>query len=493
MKTYFLMNKDNIVASFSAQPELGGIRLIEAERFGTMPLGYKSIDTWIANRNAAKHNKYLRALINQLGGNKLEHFISLTHATSINDTFWIKESNEQLTWKDVSLYTNEFSDVISKLAFEGYGIPVGEISTTSPELTTEGSFRKCFRRENGEIFLYKRGQSEGRNAGLEPYCEALSSQLTNKLCPHAVKYEITQLHNEIASRCRLFTNEKYGYVSYGRICPDQVSFSDTLKFFEQIGAEDEFRRMIVSDCLLFNVDRHAGNYGVLIDNDTQQIVSFAPVFDLNLALLPYVEQQEFTQIGDKLLEMGPKIGDDFVQVGQEVMTDEIRTDLNELKDFTFEFEGDERFTKERVDILNQIVHKQINAILSPEKLQTKDVFVPEQYLAKIKSHDLAKENMEAFIDRLEQSNLKAAYSIVDDIDNVTIYIEPEPQYNDCFAEIKLDFIGNKGFCEINGIPVEEDRLKRDHDKLYNLYGDIIKLANNERIIEHNEHHLGHDI
>lgn len=72
-----------------------------------------------------------------------------------------------------------------------------------------------------------------------------------------------------------------------------------IKFYDSIGCLDDFRRMVVLDALIINDDRHLGNHGVLIDNDTQEIVRMAPVFDHNQALLPYAEEEEFENISEK--------------------------------------------------------------------------------------------------------------------------------------------------------------------------------------------------
>lgn len=80
------------------------------------------------------------------GCEKTESFIRITHAATINDTFWVKQDHESLCWNDVSLYRNKFNEVISKLAFEGIGLYGIQLSSTSPELSTEGSFRKCWQR-----------------------------------------------------------------------------------------------------------------------------------------------------------------------------------------------------------------------------------------------------------------------------------------------------------------------------------------------------------
>ena len=90
--------------------------------------------------------------------------------------------------------------------------------------------------------------------------------------------------------------------------------------------------MVVCDAITFNQDRHFGNFGVLIDNDTVTPLRMAPVFDFNLAFLPYVVDSEFEHIGDKLLEYGPKIGEDFTRIGQKMLTDRI---ADKLKDVTF--------------------------------------------------------------------------------------------------------------------------------------------------------------
>ena len=71
-------------------------------------------------------------------------YIRVTHAASLNDTYWIKNELESVTWNDVSFYRNEFDEQISKLAFEGVGLYGIKLSSTSPVLCTEGSFRKCW-------------------------------------------------------------------------------------------------------------------------------------------------------------------------------------------------------------------------------------------------------------------------------------------------------------------------------------------------------------
>lgn len=389
---YILMNKDQKVASFTI--ENNGVEekmdMIQQDT-NSMPAGFDNIKEWISQRKGSKHNHYLRELMTSCGCNTAEGFIRVTHAASINDTFWIKMDKEDAQWKDISLYRNEFNETISRLAFEGVGLYGLELSTTSPELSTEGSFRKCWKREEGGIYLYKRGSTGARNAGLEPYCEAMASEVAEKLCTDAVHYDVVRFRGQIASRCKLFTNEQYGYVPIARYMKKYNEISDLIAFYKKIESEEMFRRMVVLDAITFNVDRHMGNYGVLIDNDTLRPLKMAPIFDMNLSLLPYIEETDFEHIGNVMLSYAPHIGEDFTRIGQYMLTSDIRSDLVALKGFQFKFRGDTKFPEKRVMFLEEMVNRQIEAILNKNILFTKDVFIP-LIEENIKEQDISNQN-----------------------------------------------------------------------------------------------------
>lgn len=373
---YYLLNKDRPVAEFDIHKDiLGDMYKLNIIYQDSMPIGFDNIQKWIDNRKGSKHNAHLKKIMAMCGCDTTEGFIAVTHSATINDTFWIKSDKESISWRDVSLYTNDFDQVVSRLAFEGVGLYGIELSSTVPELSTEGSFRKCWRKEAQDIFLYKRGQDGGFNAGLEPYCEVLASELASRLCCDSVQYELVRLYGELATKCRLFTNEKEGYVPAAKYHIEK-NLRELLRFYDQMGSEEDFRRMIVLDGLTFNVDRHAGNYGVLVNNDTLEPIKMAPVFDFNLSMLPYVLEDEFDDIGTKLLEYGPRIGDDFVRTAHAMLTPAIRADLISLKGFQFSFEGDDKFSKNRVKKMEELINRQIEGILEDNILYTRDIFIP---------------------------------------------------------------------------------------------------------------------
>ena len=283
---YHLMNKDKCVADIIVSDGIIGKEYSIDKQYDTLPYAFESIEGWIEGRKASKHNRHLRELMAQCGCEKVEGYIQVTHAATLNDTFWIKTDKEDVTWQKISLYRNEFNETISKLAFEGIGLYGIQMSSTAPELTTSGMFRKCWKREGDEIYLYKRGSSGFANAGLEPYCEAMASEIAVLLCKSAISYDKVVLHGEVASKCKLFTSEEKGYVPCGYVNGKDINVNDLYRSYESIGSGNLFRRMLVLDALTFNTDRHLSNHGYLVNNNTQEIIEMAPIFDMNLSLLP---------------------------------------------------------------------------------------------------------------------------------------------------------------------------------------------------------------
>ena len=130
-------------------------------------------------------------------------------------------------------------------------------------------------------------------------------------------------------------------------------------------------------CLEFIGDRHGGNFGYLYNNDTMQVIAMAPVYDLNLSLMPYKSIAELKS-PEKINFGTPKLGSDFTLAAQGALTDEIRDALKDIKDFEFSFRGDKRFPAGRIKALEHIVQKQAEAILSPQLVRTKDIFLSGQ-------------------------------------------------------------------------------------------------------------------
>ena len=60
---YFLMNKNNVIATFANKPATvfsDEVLFYEVERMGKLPFGFDDINTWLDSRKSSKHNAHLQ-------------------------------------------------------------------------------------------------------------------------------------------------------------------------------------------------------------------------------------------------------------------------------------------------------------------------------------------------------------------------------------------------------------------------------------------------
>lgn len=134
-----------------------------------------------------------------------------------------------------------------------------------------------------------------------------------------------------------------------------------LNFVAKHNSEEQFREMIVMDAVFANVDRHAGNYGFLVDNEPGEVLHMAPLFDHNMACLPVM--METDNFEEYLSLIGSKIGADFVGIARKMLTSDIRAKLIELKDFEYQDPGF-GYPRWKLDTVNRLKDTQIQAILA---------------------------------------------------------------------------------------------------------------------------------
>jgi hypothetical protein len=305
------------------------------------------------------------------GGKTKSGFIALTHCLSLTDTLWVKSSNENVTWQQVNLYENNFDEVISKLSFDGNGLFGIQMSTTSPELTTDGAYDKCWLNEKDGIHLIKTGSDGARNTGLEPYGEVLASQVFEHLC-NSVKYTLKKYDGRIVSDCKIFTNQDFGYRPIALFYKDKLTLPKLIEIYKEFNCEDDFRRMIVADCITLNCDRHFGNFGFLVNNQTFERTVLNPCFDFNMAFVPFAEEgfdfgidkdDNKINFDEYISKRGPVIGSDYVAPARAILTPEIKKCVEAIRETPLTIQCDEKFTERRLSQINMIKNVQCERIL----------------------------------------------------------------------------------------------------------------------------------
>ena len=374
--TYTLLNKENPLCDFviEGQGELELCKIVK--EYKPLPFWCEPISTWVSNRSAAKHRSHVDKILEMCGGKTKSGFIALTHCLSLTDTLWVKSNHEDVTWSQLNLYENKFDEVISKLSFDGNGLFGIQMSTTSPELTTDGAYDKCWINEKDGIHLIKTGSEGARNTGLEPYGEVLASQVFEKLCK-SVTYSLRKFDGKVVSDCKIFTNQNFGYKPVSIFLKQGVKYglAETLEIYREFNCEDSFRRMIVADCITLNCDRHFGNFGFLVNNDTFEPTVLNPCFDFNMSFVPFAEEGlDFGKTADGtelnfdeyLSKRGPAIGSNYVAPARAILTPEIKKCVEEIRETPLIVQCNEKFTEKRLAQVNMIKNVQCERILGFE-------------------------------------------------------------------------------------------------------------------------------
>ena len=367
---YTLMNKEIPLCDFVIEGE-GELELCRIVReYNPLPFWCNDIDSWVSGRSSAKHREHVNKILEYCGGKTKSGFIALTHCLSLTDTLWVKSNREEATWAKLNLYENNFDEVISKLSFDGNGLFGIQMSTTSPELTTDGAYDKCWLNEADGIHLIKTGSTGARNTGLEPYGEVLASQVFEKLCD-SVTYTLRKYDGRIVSDCKMFTSQEFGYRPISLFYKDRLTLPKLLEIYRDFNCEDAFRRMIVADCITLNCDRHFGNFGFMVNNQTFERTVLNPCFDFNMSFVPFAEEGfDFgtpeLDFDEYLSKRGPVIGSDYVAPAKAILTPDIKKCVEEIRDTTLVVPCDEKFTEKRLSQMNMIKNVQCERILGFE-------------------------------------------------------------------------------------------------------------------------------
>ena len=329
----------------------------------------ETVSAWLRHRTVPKNRAYVNSLLAAMGlsPNRQMDVIKASKGLSLNDCYWVVEEGFSGTFAKYNLYDNRFSRVLGLIAFTGYGSNQVSGMTSSPEFTTNGMLPKCWRREGGIIRLYKGGTQGASNTGFEPYSEFYAAQIAKILEVNAIDYSISRWKETLCSTCELFTGKDISFVPVGRIVRSG-GMKAVRAFYASLGEEyvKALDDMIVFDAVIFNTDRHYGNFGFLVDSHTNRIIAPAPLFDHGNALLN-LAGAEALKSKESILKYSktqmPCVYDDFVGEAKMVMTHEHRNHLRKLLDFRFKRHSRYNLNPERLALVEFAVQSRVKELL----------------------------------------------------------------------------------------------------------------------------------
>lgn len=377
---YELRQYDNLLLTFYLdRMELGqlfyAIDYVNKDLIHLLPIGLEptseSLSKWLSSRVIPKNREYVDQILSRSGlsHNDTIGIISLCKGLSLNDSYWVVEEDFSGKFADYNLYDNSFARTLALIAYTGYGSNTHKGFTSSPEYTTNGMLRKCWRRINGKIYLYKGGTSGAANTGKEPYSEFYATQIAEKMgIPH-VDYNLAKWKDILCSTCELFTDIDTSYVPIFRFL-EHSNLKSTVEFLRSLGDDyyDAFCDMVVFDALIYNTDRHFGNFGLLVDNKINKPKSFAPLFDHGLSLFNYALDDDLLNIEKYSKTRTPAFeGISFDELVREFITDRQRAQLRKLINFKFKKHSRYNLPADRLKTIEKFLQKRVPELLNIKK------------------------------------------------------------------------------------------------------------------------------
>lgn len=258
---YILMNKDIPIMKLQFDNELYTCKEIEPINLDYGPLYLylqqdhlkQAFMVWIKDRiprwNEILHRKE----------------IIRDRLVNLSDHYWMKEENENIQWKDITPFQNDFLTGMYP----------------SPDKNTNGMVPKHWTIQKGKRILVKEScepfNREAKN-------EAIASLLLQALCLPKVRYE----EKNNCSYCETFVTNDTELIPAWQVLGvsyKEKNESEYSYFFKCCDAlhipvtKTDMANMLLFDWLIFNNDRHYNNFGFIRNIETGKYLGLAPWYD----------------------------------------------------------------------------------------------------------------------------------------------------------------------------------------------------------------------
>ena len=234
-----------------------------------------SFDVWLQTRVIDTHRTNSRHVRRRLSvrSEVPNEIVVKSRAVSITDSYWLKWTNENLTYNNIR---SKLSDGLNTIALYGNSENVRFNDTDlTPELTNIGSFEKCWKLIDGTWFMIKKATYK------ENFAEVLISKIAIHLGFNAILYEPLD-HGRLVKSKDFTNNAEVDFEPMFSFVRDYWDIDNSIEIINQLGFINEFLDITYMDALCYNIDRHTYNFGI-IRKDGEPI-SLAPNFDNNLGL-----------------------------------------------------------------------------------------------------------------------------------------------------------------------------------------------------------------
>ena len=315
--TGYIMLEDNIIATVKN----GEITECNERLLPLYLQRTKYVEGWLASRAIDTHRTNSRLLKKPLRlrtADDAQTALSVNAAT-VTDRYWFKPEGSTALYEDIRFKENYFDS----LALRGDPNGFSRKPSRTPELTNIGSYEKCWRLIDGKWWMYKSGTDS------EYFSELFIYTLGEKLGLDMAHYE---MHDGYIRTSDFTNGAKQNFEPISSIMGENEDYNDCFEKIYDISLEfaEQYLKIIWLDSVCYNMDRHTGNFGFLRDVKSGEIISMAPNYDNNIALISRGYPDNVSREGDGLIRFFReflKENDTACQMYREMKLPEITEEL----------------------------------------------------------------------------------------------------------------------------------------------------------------------
>lgn len=315
-KEYYLMHKDIPVCLMEITDD-GSVRNVRkvasnAEHF---PLGGQMNDMkfheWWRDRAIPRTRHGAKTALQKLGYASTGSALVNNLALSLSDCYWILPRGEELSWKDVNLFTNDFVDTFGELTINRDHLIDLRKETRFNCATSQGELQKkwCIDR-SGRRYLIKGNYGDSYQQSLnEIFATHLHRQqgFERYTSYSPVKLQLEDNREGLGCLCYDFCSENIECISAWellqtiKIRQNESYYFPLKKVCLHLGMpEQEFTDFmdyqIMTDYLISNTDRHMNNIAVMRNPDTLELLGFAPIYDSGNSMFYNLTPEALSQV-----------------------------------------------------------------------------------------------------------------------------------------------------------------------------------------------------
>ena len=188
---YSLMHKNIVVADIEVDEVIGGItNIYDVFAPNHLPIGVYSkqngkdvvdryaLNQWFADRCIPKHRMDIEEALEVLKFSARQLVIE-SWGLSLSDHYWLRPCDNELSntalYENVNFFDNDFSEDVGDILL-GLKEETDDINYWSPDNTTNGNLKKCWRIIDGKRCLLKSGSYPFKQ---QPFSEVIATRIVS--------------------------------------------------------------------------------------------------------------------------------------------------------------------------------------------------------------------------------------------------------------------------------------------------------------------------